>query len=275
MARYRNLFFEAAMESPPPRKSIHRRRSRRGKRIDFLQVCSYILFVFFCLYLVYDYSTQEIPPQRPSHESLEDHEHQEVGGGVFYKIWRPLEVKYDTWVMLLHGSKHTHLDWIDIGTPKKLQDAGCNVIAFDLPGYGRSSHIDLDHNEKRIYLDKVLNELKISRVVLISPSMSGTFAVTMALHSPKVVGWIPIAPVRVNERDIPKYKSFYTPTLIVYGERDVSLGFKTRDILSAIPTSTQHMVPDAGHACHLDDPVDFHQAMFKFLEQYKYAQYKF
>ena len=60
-----------------------------------------------------------------------------------------------------------------------------------------------------------------------------------------------------------------TPTLILYGDRDASLGPQALQSLRHLPRHRVAVVPDAGHACYLDKPEDFHRALLGFLRQLK------
>lgn len=60
-----------------------------------------------------------------------------------------------------------------------------------------------------------------------------------------------------------------TPTLILYGDRDTSLGHQALQSLRHLPRHQVAVVPGAGHACYLDKPEDFHRALLGFLRQLK------
>lgn len=60
-----------------------------------------------------------------------------------------------------------------------------------------------------------------------------------------------------------------TPTLILYGDRDASLGPQALESLRHLPRHRVAVLPDAGHACYLDKPEDFHRALLGFLRQLK------
>lgn len=60
-----------------------------------------------------------------------------------------------------------------------------------------------------------------------------------------------------------------TPTLILYGDRDTRLGSQALQSLRHLPGHRVAVVPDAGHACYLDKPEDFHRALLGFLRQMK------
>ncbi|KAK7487256.1 hypothetical protein BaRGS_00021484 [Batillaria attramentaria] len=64
-----------------------------------------------------------------------------------------------------------------------------------------------------------------------------------------------------------KYPSSQLPTLIVYGANDSSLGFTSRDDLKSLPHSQIAEIPDAGHACYMNQPAVFHKLLFSFLSK--------
>jgi pimeloyl-ACP methyl ester carboxylesterase len=57
------------------------------------------------------------------------------------------------------------------------------------------------------------------------------------------------------------------PTLLVYGGQDVRAPLPVaEDLHTAIPGSTLVVLPDAGHACNIEAPEAFNQAVRRFLE---------
>lgn len=60
-----------------------------------------------------------------------------------------------------------------------------------------------------------------------------------------------------------------TPTLILYGDHDTSLGAQALQSLRHLPRHRVAVLPDAGHACYMDKPEDFHRALLGFLRQLK------
>ena len=56
------------------------------------------------------------------------------------------------------------------------------------------------------------------------------------------------------------------PTLIVYGERDTSLGVFSASHLRALANGRVVKVPQAGHACYLNNPDVFHTLTLNFIE---------
>jgi pimeloyl-ACP methyl ester carboxylesterase len=57
------------------------------------------------------------------------------------------------------------------------------------------------------------------------------------------------------------------PTLLVYGAEDVRAPLPVaEDLHTAISGSTLVVLPDAGHACNLEAPEAFNQAVRRFLQ---------
>lgn len=59
--------------------------------------------------------------------------------------------------------------------------------------------------------------------------------------------------------------SLQTPTLIIYGERDSGLGAQSLQSLQQLPKHKVVVLPDAGHACYLEKPREFHEVLLAFL----------
>ncbi|NXG75027.1 ABHEA protein, partial [Baryphthengus martii] len=120
------------------------------------------------------------------------------------------------------------------------------------------------------FLDHVLQELGMRRPVLVSPSMSGRFTLPFLLaRGDRLAGFVPIAPVSTKDYTAEQYQRVQTPTLILYGDRDASLGPQALQNLRHLPGHHVVVMPDAGHACYLDKPEDFHRALLGFLRQLK------
>lgn len=57
-----------------------------------------------------------------------------------------------------------------------------------------------------------------------------------------------------------------TPTLILYGELDRVLARESLRWLRHLPNHSVVKLRDAGHACYLHKPRDFHLALLAFLD---------
>ncbi|XP_061864428.1 protein ABHD14A [Colius striatus] len=173
-------------------------------------------------------------------------------------------------VLFLHGQAFTSKTWEALGTLALLAAEGYRVVAIDLPGYGDSPPVETVATvQGRVaFLDHVLQELGMRRPVLISPSMSGRFALPFLLaRGDRLAGFVPIAPVGTKDYTAEQYRRVQTPTLILYGARDTSLGLQALQNLQHLPRHRVAVLPGAGHACYLDKPEGFHRALLGFLHQ--------
>ncbi|RLV99522.1 hypothetical protein DV515_00009661 [Chloebia gouldiae] len=175
-------------------------------------------------------------------------------------------------VLFLHGQAFTSKTWEALGTLALLAGEGYRAVAIDLPGYGDSPPVEqaLTAQGRSAFLDHVLQELGMQRPVLISPSMSGRFALPFLMaHRDRLAGFVPIAPVGTKDFTAEQYRGVQTPTLILYGDRDTGLAPQALQNLQHLPKHRVAVLSGAGHACYLDKPEDFHQALLGFLRQLK------
>ncbi|KAM4653943.1 protein ABHD14A [Amazona ochrocephala] len=175
-------------------------------------------------------------------------------------------------VLFLHGQAFTSKTWEALGTLALLAGEGYRAVAIDLPGYGDSPLAETVATvQGRVaFLDHVLQELGMQRPVLVSPSMSGRFVLPFLLvQGDRLAGFVSIAPVGTKDYTAEQYQRVQTPTLILYGDRDTRLGSQALQSLRHLPGHRVAVVPDAGHACYLDKPEDFHRALLGFLRQLK------
>ena len=169
-------------------------------------------------------------------------------------------------VLLLHGAAFSSQTWVDkVDTVRTLAALGHQVVAVDLPGYGRSKARVSDKAE---YLRSLITSLTPdSAPVVVSPSMSGSFIIPLLTLAPASVrAWVPVAPVDTAAgREV--FRSLSIPTMIVMGERDTGLGSRSRDDLSLIPSSTRaQILPGAGHPAYLDQPQLWHKLLYNFIK---------
>ncbi|NXJ01742.1 ABHEA protein, partial [Psophia crepitans] len=128
-----------------------------------------------------------------------------------------------------------------------------------VPGYGDSPLAEtVATAQGRVaFLDHILQELGLRRPVLVSPSMSGRFALPFLLaRGDRLAGFVPVAPVGTKDYTAEQYRRVQTPTLILYGDRDTHLGAQALQSLRHLPRHRVAVVPAAGHACYLDKPED-------------------
>lgn len=174
-------------------------------------------------------------------------------------------------VLLLHGAAFTSQTWVDsVDTLRTLAALGHQVIAIDLPGYGKTQVSDHKMaGDKAGYMESAISALSpASQPVVVSPSMSGSFVIPLLVRdqtAAPVRAWVPVAPVSTSQgRAV--FPDLSLPTMIVFGERDTGLGHRSRDDLSLLPSATQPQVlPGAGHPAYLDQPQLWHKLLHNFL----------
>jgi abhydrolase domain-containing protein 14 len=166
-------------------------------------------------------------------------------------------------VLLLHGASFDSGTWEELGTLKRLADAGYRAVAIDLPGFGKSKTVRAAPNT---FLAELLPKLEIGRPVVVSPSMSGRFSFPLlAVHPESVTGFVPVAPVGAlqfarRNQDHP------VPALVVWGERDRTFPPSQAVVLAgAFRDAKVLILPDARHPAYLDQPDAFHEALLEFL----------
>jgi abhydrolase domain-containing protein 14 len=103
--------------------------------------------------------------------------------------------------------------------------------------------------------------------VVVSPSMSGRFSYPLLRQHPEALGgFVPIAPA-ATPRYAPVLKDIAVPALIVWGERDSIFPTEQAPLLaSSFEKSRTLIVAGSGHACYLDQPDKFHQALLEFMK---------
>ncbi|XP_076616493.1 putative protein-lysine deacylase ABHD14B [Chaetodon auriga] len=190
---------------------------------------------------------------------------------LFYRQSEPASGEVKMSVLLLHGIRFSSENWLNIGTMEILAKAGCRAVAIDLPGLGRSKSakapVAIGELAPAGFLKEVCEQLSLSSVVLISPSLSGSYSLPFLLqHQALVRAYVPVAPICSDKFTAEQYQSVKVPTLIVYGDQDTELGELSLSNLRNLANHSVVVMKGAGHPCYLDDPDTWHKALTGFLK---------
>ncbi|XP_034388669.1 protein ABHD14B [Cyclopterus lumpus] len=189
---------------------------------------------------------------------------------LFYRQSEPTEGEVRMSVLLLHGIRFSSENWLNIGTLETLAKAGCRAVAIDLPGLGHSKSAEAPAAVGQLapagFLKEVCEQLSLTSVVVISPSLSGMYSLPFLLqHQALIRAYIPVAPICTENFTAEQYQSVKVPSLIVYGDQDSQLGELSLNNLSNLANHSVVVMRGAGHPCYLDDPDTWHKALTDFL----------
>ena len=215
-------------------------------------------------------------------------------GDIFYRYTEPRGGKHvQVDILLLHGAKYGSQTWRGVGTLQILAYWGYRTYAIDLPGYQLSKKATVP-TDKRQFMEDLIAKLRLSKVVIVAPSMSGSFGLPILLEPNDVDlrGFIAIAPQSTNKYSRQQYQSVKfishirisfvlclyilninvmcnkvdVPVLLMYGEKD-NTPYKEEALywMENIPGVTNVMVTKAGHAAFVGNPAGFHNDILRFL----------
>lgn len=138
-------------------------------------------------------------------------------------------------VLLLHGMAFSSQNWVDIKTIHLIAAMGYRVVAVDLPGmlstncsviskncccrkyvlisgYGNSKASEVDEDDKAVFLTEFIKKENLGAPLIVSPSMSGSFALPYLMESDpsvcqqRATAYIPVAPVGTGQYSDSDYK---------------------------------------------------------------------
>jgi pimeloyl-ACP methyl ester carboxylesterase len=172
-------------------------------------------------------------------------------------------------VLLLHGASFRAETWKQIGTLRVLAEAGYLAYAVDLPSFGESGPL---RGPAESWLEILLNQLTIDRPVIVSPSMSGRFALPFVCSKPdRVAGLVAVAPVGIPTY-LPQLRQITVPVLAIWGENDQIIPIKQADqLVQTVKHGRKVIIAGGTHAPYMSDPNAFHTELLRFLNEIAFA----
>ncbi len=177
-------------------------------------------------------------------------------------------------VLFLHGQSYTSRIWDDRKILDPVAAAGWRAVSVDLPGYGDTPERPDGARpaSKGAWLRDLIDELGgPGRVVVVSPSMSGTYSLTYLEEYPEdqLLGFVPVAPVGIDDFERPEDAAGIS-TMAIWGSEDPSYTEDRADHLitqmRAPEGSAQtQLIEGASHACYDDEPIEFTSILLSFL----------
>lgn len=174
-------------------------------------------------------------------------------------------------ILLLHGASSSSEVWVKTKTLHLLGALGHRTIAVDLPGWAQSKGSKLKKNQSANFLKQFIKQEKLGRPVIVSPSMSGKYAIPFMMKPEpsscrdRMLAYIPLAPVRTELYNEAEYRRCEIPVMIVYGTKDVSLGHTSAGHLRNMPNSEIFTMEGAGHANYEERPGEWNRLLYNFL----------
>jgi abhydrolase domain-containing protein 14 len=168
-------------------------------------------------------------------------------------------------ILLLHGMSFQAKTWQDLGTLDALGDAGYDVTAADMPGFGLTKRCGIGPDE---VLVKIMEAEGLKKPVLVGPSMGGRISLNFALDHPDMVGGLVLIGCVSVEENRGRLKTIAVPTFIVWGSKDHIAPLSNAELLhKEIKGSKLLVIEDARHPAYLDNPALWHQELLRFLKE--------
>uniref|UniRef100_A0A915Q1V3 Ribosomal protein/NADH dehydrogenase domain-containing protein n=1 Tax=Setaria digitata TaxID=48799 RepID=A0A915Q1V3_9BILA len=176
----------------------------------------------------------------------------------------PQEVIYKGTILLIHGQSFSSSTWLENSTMQIFSAAGYRCLAFDMPGCGKTGGPTVPDNEKAEIIPLAMHALELDSVIVIGHSMAGQYIVPL-LGTDRIACLVAVALSNTNAMPATP-ESIRTSVLVVWGEKDTSLGPSAASNLGRLPNSRLLRIPSAGHACYLSNAVAFQSACLNFFE---------
>lgn len=186
---------------------------------------------------------------------------------LFYRVYTVDNLAWQSKgdILLLHGKAFDSSVWIKTNTLHALVRRGYRAVAIDIPGFGQSRI--LNHGDVHsLILIQVISILNLNRPIIVAPSMSGKYAISLLLHDPAVTrGYVTIAPVLPKSFSDATLLPTNLPVLVIWGSKDKP-GKQRSKKLMRIPKATGFEIAGGSHPCYLDFPDIFNTKLCDWID---------
>uniref|UniRef100_A0AC35U7D1 AB hydrolase-1 domain-containing protein n=1 Tax=Rhabditophanes sp. KR3021 TaxID=114890 RepID=A0AC35U7D1_9BILA len=167
-------------------------------------------------------------------------------------------------ILLLHGQAYTSYVWQNSNMMQIFSAMGFHCIAPDLPGQGRTEGTGIADKEKPRFFSLLIDTLYLKRVIVVAASMAGQYILPL-LPDFRITCLVAIA---LSDSKMPPERSsvIKTPTLVLWGDKDTSLGPICASNLKNLPFVKLIKIPSATHACHESNPKYVQTVILNFLD---------
>jgi len=182
---------------------------------------------------------------------------------IFYREARPPGANFSKCdLLLLHGQSFTSTVWSR--SMQVFAACGYRSIAVDLPGSGQTGGRSVADEEKALMLNALMRKLNMDDgAIVVTASQSASYVLPMMAELRAVVA---VAVAGSGTYSPEHYQQIRTPVLVLWGDRDTSLGLSAANNLKHLPNSRLIKLPEAGHACYLDNALLFQTYCLNFFD---------
>src|SRR3990172_13173454 len=120
-------------------------------------------------------------------------------------------------ILLLHGMSSQAETWRGLGTLGVLGEAGYDVTAADMPGFGLTKKCGMGPDDALL---KLIEAEGLRKPVLVGPSMGGRISLNFALDHPELAGGLVLIGCVSVEENKDRLGTVKVPTFIVWGAKD-------------------------------------------------------
>jgi abhydrolase domain-containing protein 14 len=168
-------------------------------------------------------------------------------------------------IILLHGMKFQAETWRKLNTLEQLAAAGHRVLAVDMPGFGRSK---AGSEPPDSVLRAIIGQEKLTRPVLLGPSMGGRLCLEFAIGNPALVGGLVLVGAVGVQENKEKLAAINIPCLIIWGGNDQISPLTNGQLLAReIKDARLVVIDQAPHPCYLEQPEIFHRELLAYLSE--------